>query len=120
MAKSLNAFMAAGLAALSLTLISGAAYAQEDATVGFLMPDQASTRYEEHDSPGFIAEMKKLCPNCKVIYQNADARCFAPAAAVQLGDLPGRQGHRARSGELGRGGLAGQAGAGAGHQGHRL
>jgi len=72
MANSLNAFMAAGLAALSLTVISGAAYAQEDATVGFLMPDQGSTRYEEHDSPGFINEMKKLCPNCKVIYQNAD------------------------------------------------
>ena len=36
------------------------------------MPDQGSTRYEEHDLPGFIAEMKKLCPTCKVIYQNAD------------------------------------------------
>ena len=44
-----------------------------DATVAFLMPDQASTRYEEHDYPGFAAEMKKLCPDCKVIYQNADA-----------------------------------------------
>ncbi|TIP32673.1 MAG: ABC transporter substrate-binding protein, partial [Mesorhizobium sp.] len=39
----------------------------------FLMPDQASTRYEQHDYPGFVAEMKKLCPGCKVIYQNADA-----------------------------------------------
>lgn len=37
------------------------------------MPDQASTRYEEHDAPGFIAEMAKLCPGCKVIYLNADA-----------------------------------------------
>ena len=37
------------------------------------MPDQASTRYEEHDYPGFAAEMKKLCPKCRVIYQNADA-----------------------------------------------
>ncbi|TGQ11735.1 MULTISPECIES: sugar ABC transporter substrate-binding protein [unclassified Mesorhizobium] len=44
-----------------------------DATVAFLMPDQASTRYEQHDYPGFVAEMKKLCPGCKVIYQNADA-----------------------------------------------
>ena len=72
MAKSLNVFMAVGLTALSLTLMGAAAYAQEDATVGFLMPDQGSTRYEEHDSPGFINEMKKLCPGCKVIYQNAD------------------------------------------------
>ncbi len=44
-----------------------------NATVAFLMPDQGSTRYEEHDSPGFVTEMKKLCPACKVIYQNADA-----------------------------------------------
>ncbi len=44
-----------------------------NATVAFLMPDQSSTRYEEHDHPGFVAEMKKLCPSCKVLYQNADA-----------------------------------------------
>ncbi len=37
------------------------------------MPDQASTRYEEHDYPGFKAEMAKLCPDCTVIYQNANA-----------------------------------------------
>ena len=42
-------------------------------TVAFLMPDQGSTRYEEHDHPGFVAEMKKLCDSCKVIYLNADA-----------------------------------------------
>ncbi len=47
--------------------------AELNATVAFLMPDQGSTRYEEHDAPGFIAEMKKLCAACKVIYQNADA-----------------------------------------------
>ncbi len=41
--------------------------------VAFLMPDEGSTRYEEHDKPGFVAEMKKLCPTCTVLYQNADA-----------------------------------------------
>ena len=64
------------IAAAGLTaglLGSTAAFAQADgATVAFLMPDQASTRYEEHDHPGFVAEMKKLCPTCKVLYQNAD------------------------------------------------
>ena len=53
--------------------ITGAASAQEDATVAFLMPDQASTRYEQHDYPGFKAEMEKLCPKCTVVYQNANA-----------------------------------------------
>ncbi len=42
------------------------------ATVAFLMPDQGSTRYELHDHPGFVAEMKKLCETCKVLYLNAD------------------------------------------------
>jgi D-xylose transport system substrate-binding protein len=61
-----------GLAMLASTLLSGAAFAQT-ATVAFLMPDQASTRYEERDYPGFQAEMKKLCPDCTVVYQNANA-----------------------------------------------
>ncbi len=67
-----------GLAALAFSALSGTiAFAQtakvSDATVAFLMPDQASTRYEQHDHPGFVAEMTKLCPSCKVLYQNADA-----------------------------------------------
>lgn len=54
-------------------MFAGSASAQEAATVAFLMPDQASTRYEEHDYPGFKAEMEKLCASCTVIYQNANA-----------------------------------------------
>ncbi|MFF0949339.1 sugar ABC transporter substrate-binding protein [Rhizobium leguminosarum] len=54
-------------------MFAGSAYAQEAATVAFLMPDQASTRYENHDYPGFKAEMEKLCAKCTVIYQNANA-----------------------------------------------
>lgn len=70
----------AGAVALAISLVAAGgmpAFAQnakiENATVAFLMPDQASTRYEEHDHPGFVAEMQKLCPTCKVLYQNADA-----------------------------------------------
>ncbi|HEY4161639.1 MAG TPA: sugar ABC transporter substrate-binding protein [Dongiaceae bacterium] len=64
-----------GSAALGLLMLTGSAGLAQaaDGTVAFLMPDQASTRYEEHDYPGFKAEMGKLCPDCKVIYQNADA-----------------------------------------------
>lgn len=59
--------------ALMASLIGSTATAQEAATVAFLMPDQASTRYEEHDFPGFEAAMKELCAECTVIYQNANA-----------------------------------------------
>jgi simple sugar transport system substrate-binding protein/D-xylose transport system substrate-binding protein len=37
------------------------------------MPDIASTRYELYDSPLFKAKMKDLCPDCEVIYNNANA-----------------------------------------------
>jgi len=62
-----------GAAALAATLLGGTAALAQSGTVAFLMPDQASTRYEEHDFPGFKAEMEKLCPDCQVIYQNANA-----------------------------------------------
>ncbi|WP_439156036.1 substrate-binding domain-containing protein [Yoonia sp.] len=55
---------------LVATLIATAATAQ---TVAFLMPDQASTRYEEKDWPGFQAAMSDLCPDCTLIYQNGNA-----------------------------------------------
>ncbi|WP_428390322.1 ABC transporter substrate-binding protein [Lichenicoccus sp.] len=67
---------AVGAAALALGLLNGtAAFAANvsHAKVAFLMPDEGSTRYTEHDHPGFVAEMKKLCPGCTVLYQNADA-----------------------------------------------
>ena len=68
--KTLTSLLASTGLVLSL---GNAAIAQENATVAFLMPDQASTRYEQHDYPGFKAEMAKLCPTCTVIYQNANA-----------------------------------------------
>ncbi|NHF71995.1 ABC transporter substrate-binding protein [Paracoccus xiamenensis] len=63
----------AAASAAIMALSAGASLAQEAATVAFLMPDQASTRYEEHDFPGFEAAMKELCADCTVIYQNANA-----------------------------------------------
>ena len=76
---TIPAWKSTGAAALVLGLLSGAttfaaAADVSNATVAFLMPDQGSTRYEEHDHPGFVAEMMKLCPTCKVLYQNADAQ----------------------------------------------
>jgi len=52
---------------------SGDGGAVENAKVAFLMPDLASTRYEQQDKPLFEAKMKQLCPGCTVIYQNADS-----------------------------------------------
>ncbi|MCB8876879.1 ABC transporter substrate-binding protein [Acidisoma silvae] len=65
------------IAALLLTPLMGVTHPARAADVSgakiaFLMPDEGSTRYEEHDRPGFVMQIKKLCPDCQVLYQNAD------------------------------------------------
>ena len=62
--KARYSFAAAVAGAMILS--AGGAMAA-GATVAFLMPDQASTRYEEHDFPGFEKAMKELCADCTVI-----------------------------------------------------
>ena len=64
--------------ALTSVLLGGAAVAQTTGTVAFLMPDQGSTRYDEHDWPGFETELASLCPDCTAIYQNANADATLP------------------------------------------
>lgn len=51
----------------------GGTTSTSNAKIAFLMPDQASTRYEQHDHPGFVAQLKKDCPACTPLYNNADA-----------------------------------------------
>src|SRR5689334_11013065 len=41
------------------------------ATIGLLLPETKTARYEAHDRPQFQAKVKQLCPNCKLLYQNA-------------------------------------------------
>ncbi|WP_296374575.1 substrate-binding domain-containing protein [Yoonia sp.] len=60
----------AAASTLVTTLIATTATAR---TVAFLMPDQASTRNEEKDWPGFQAAMTALFPDCTLIYQNGNA-----------------------------------------------
>lgn len=62
------------------------------AKIAFLMPDEASTRYEQQDSPLFKARIKELCPNCEVLYQNASAD---PAKQQQQADSVITQGVKA-------------------------
>jgi D-xylose transport system substrate-binding protein len=71
--KKFTLLLAGATAAMSVSMAGTSAFSQTAATVAFLMPDQASTRYEQHDYPGFKAAMQKLCPDCTVVYQNANA-----------------------------------------------
>lgn len=72
------ATLSAGIAVLALSGCveqsgTGAAPADGAYKIAFLMPDLASTRYEQQDKPLFEAKMKELCPKCQVLYSNADA-----------------------------------------------
>jgi D-xylose transport system substrate-binding protein len=76
-----RALAGAGVVALALTAAgcsrgdggsdSGSG-SSSGAKVAFLMPDEASTRYELHDKPGFENKLKELCPKCTPLYNNAD------------------------------------------------
>lgn len=39
--------------------------------IALLLPETKTTRYEQHDRPGFTNKVKELCPDCEVIYGNA-------------------------------------------------
>jgi D-xylose transport system substrate-binding protein len=41
-------------------------------TVALLLPETKTTRYETADRPDFEAKFKQLCPNCQIIYSNAN------------------------------------------------
>jgi D-xylose transport system substrate-binding protein len=40
--------------------------------IGLLLPESKTTRYETFDRPYIEQKLKELCPNCQVLYQNAD------------------------------------------------
>ncbi len=51
---------------------SGGSDGEASGKIAFLMPDRASTRYEEQDRPLFEKKVAELCEDCEVLYQNAD------------------------------------------------
>jgi len=42
------------------------------ASIGLLLPESVTARYESADKPYFEAKVASLCPGCKVLYANAD------------------------------------------------
>ena len=42
------------------------------AKIALLLPESKTTRYEQQDRPNFTRRVRELCPDCQVIYGNAD------------------------------------------------
>jgi D-xylose transport system substrate-binding protein len=41
-------------------------------TIAFLLPESQTARYESQDKPLFEKKVQELCPDCDILYQNAD------------------------------------------------
>ena len=44
----------------------------DSSKIGLLLPDSVTARYESADRPYFEARIGELCPDCEVLYANAD------------------------------------------------
>ncbi|WNG49439.1 sugar ABC transporter substrate-binding protein [Archangium minus] len=51
---------------------AGAPAAPAAKKIALLLPESKTSRYESHDRPIFERKVKELCPECQVIYSNAD------------------------------------------------
>jgi D-xylose transport system substrate-binding protein len=40
--------------------------------IALLLPESKTARYESQDRPGFENKVKQLCPDCEIVYSNAD------------------------------------------------
>jgi D-xylose transport system substrate-binding protein len=41
-------------------------------TIAWLLPESKTARYESQDNPNFQRKVKELCPDCEILYSNAD------------------------------------------------
>jgi D-xylose transport system substrate-binding protein len=41
-------------------------------TIALLLPETKTARYEAHDRPNFERRVEELCPDCDILYSNAD------------------------------------------------
>lgn len=51
-------------------------------SIGLLLPDSVTTRYEQFDKPFFETKVKELCDDCEVSYANAGADAAKQAQQV--------------------------------------
>jgi D-xylose transport system substrate-binding protein len=51
---------------------SGGGETASGGTIAFLLPETQTARYEALDKPLFEAKVEELCPDCEILYQNAD------------------------------------------------
>ncbi|MFJ3404556.1 substrate-binding domain-containing protein [Promicromonospora sp. NPDC090134] len=63
--------LAAGLGGCAPSEPAGAAGVPHEGTIGLLLPEAQTARYEASDHPTFVAVTGRRCPGCTVLYANA-------------------------------------------------
>jgi D-xylose transport system substrate-binding protein len=51
---------------------SGSSSSSKGGKIALLLPETKTSRYEAADRPDFEAKVKALCPDCQILYSNAD------------------------------------------------
>jgi D-xylose transport system substrate-binding protein len=59
--------------------------------IALLLPETKTARYETQDRPLFEAKLKELCPNCTLIYSNANQDANSQLAQVEAALTNGAQ-----------------------------
>jgi D-xylose transport system substrate-binding protein len=59
-------------AVMGLATTARSAPAAGNKKVALLLPESKTTRYEAHDHPEFASSLKKFCPDCTLLYSNAN------------------------------------------------
>ncbi|MDO8210354.1 sugar ABC transporter substrate-binding protein [Conexibacter sp. CPCC 206217] len=54
------------------TTAGGSASGGDAPKIALLLPESKTARYENQDRPSFVAKVRELCPDCEVIYANAE------------------------------------------------
>lgn len=72
MAPALALALAAAVAACGDDDDGTGAAGDEPVDIALLLPETKTARYETQDRPLFEAKVEELCPDCKVLYSNAD------------------------------------------------
>ena len=89
-AVAVAALVAAGVSACNSSDNNGSSSggsssggSQASGTIALLLPETATTRYESFDRPLFEAKAKELCPDCKILYQNANQQADQQRSQAQ-------------------------------------
>jgi len=64
--------VAATLGACGSDDSSDSSSSSEAGKIAFLLPETQTARYETQDKPLFEQKVEELCPDCEILYQNAD------------------------------------------------